>query len=230
MGGMLLAIASALWLGILTSLSPCPLATNIVAISYVGQRAGKTAHVLMTGLLYALGRMLAYAALGALVVGSVLAAHRASHFVQTYMPRFLGPVLILAGMVLLGLIELKGPNTRMGERLQARVQAWGMWGGALLGVLFALSFCPVSAVLFFGSLIPLAASQSSSIVVPCAYGLGTALPVLVLAVPIAVAKTHVGKMYNRLKQVELWARRATGVIFIGVGIYYCLAYIFGVLS
>ena len=112
--------------------------------------------------------------------------------------------------------------------MQGRAERYGIWGAALLGLLFALSFCPVSAALFFGSLIPLAVDHQSSIVMPTVYGVGTALPVIVFAFVIAVSTRMVGVMFNKLKIIEKWARRITGVVFIAVGIYYTLIYIFGI--
>lgn len=224
----LLGGSTALWLGILTSISPCPLATNIVAVSFVGRRVGSPPKVVLTGLLYTLGRALTYLLLGVLLVSSLLSAPYVSHILQKYMNKALGPILIVVGMVLLELIwfNLSGPG--IGESTQKRVEAWGIWGALLLGIVFALSFCPVSAALFFGSLIPLSVQRESSVLLPSLYGVGTGLPVLVFATLIALGARSVGKAFHRLVPMELWARRITGGIFILVGIYFCLAHIFGV--
>lgn len=228
MAELLVGVASALWLGILTSISPCPLATNIAAVSFVGKRVATSYSVFFSGLLYTLGRALTYLALGALLVTSLLSAPEVSHVLQKYMNKLLGPILILVGMFLLELIQLQWSGTGIGKKTQKKVEAWGIWGAFLLGVVFALSFCPVSAALFFGSLIPVALKYGSGVVIPAVYGIGTGLPVMVFAVLLALGARSVGQTYNRLVLFELWARRITGVIFIGVGIYYCLAYIFGI--
>jgi cytochrome c-type biogenesis protein len=220
---------AALYLGLLTSISPCPLATNIAAISYIGRRVGNTRQIFLTGLLYTLGRTLAYLALGVLLVASVLAIPQVSMFLGKYMPLVLGPLLILVGMFLLELIHVSFSGSGVGEKMQKRVDAWGIWGALLLGIVFALSFCPVSAALFFGSLIPLSIKVNSSVALPSVYGVGTALPVLVFAVLIAVSAQSVGKAFDKLSQIEWWARRITGAVFILVGIWYCLKYIFEVL-
>jgi len=225
----MLGTASAVWLGILTSISPCPLATNIAAISYIGRRVGSSREVFLTGLLYAVGRTLAYVVLAVLLVASVLSVPQVSMFLQKNMVQVLGPLLILVGMLLLELIEVNLGGSGMSERLQKRVETLGIWGALLLGMVFALTFCPVSAALFFGSLIPLAVKIRSSITLPSIYGLGTALPVLVFAVLIALSAHSVGKAFNRLSQVEWWARRITGVVFVLIGIYYCLKHIFEVI-
>lgn len=224
---LLLGSLSALWLGILTALSPCPMATNIAAISFVGRRVGSSRRVLLAGLLYTLGRTLAYTVLGALVVASVLSKHAASEFVQGFMNQVLGPVLIIAGMFLVEFITISFSGGGVSERLKERVERWGVWGAALLGVVFALSFCPVSAALFFTSLVALSAKTGSVFLVPALFGLGTALPVVVFSIVIAVSAKAVGGAFKRVSQFEWWARRATGVVFILVGIYYSLVYIWG---
>ena len=228
MAGWLLAAVSALWLGILTSISPCPLATNVVAISYVGRRVGNPRQVFLAGLLYTLGRSLTYLVLGVLLVGSLLSAPSISQVLQKHIGKILGPVLILAGMFLLELLRVNVPGRRIGEKMQRQAEAWGVWGAGALGILFALSFCPVSAALFFGSLIPLAIENESSLLLPSLYGVGTGLPVFAVAALIALGTHKVGKVLNQLALVERWARRVTGVVFIVVGIYYCLTYIFGI--
>jgi cytochrome c-type biogenesis protein len=230
MGEWMLAGASALWLGILTSISPCPLATNVAAISFVGRRVGNPRRVFMAGFLYTLGRSLAYVILGVLLVGSLLSVPHVSYALQKYMNKILGPILILVGMFLLELLQVNLPGFSVGEGMQVRVEAWGVWGASALGVIFALSFCPVSAALFFGSLLPLALKAESGVLLPSLYGAGTALPVFIFAVLIALGTRAVSKTLDKLALVEQWARRITGIVFIGVGIYYCLVYIFGVLA
>lgn len=227
---LLPAAATALWLGVLTSISPCPLATNVAAVSYIGRRLGSPRRVLLTGLLYALGRTLVYLILGTLLVAGALSVPGTSHALQKYMNRVLGPVLILAGMFLLELLRLGGSGgPALSERMQNRFADWGVWGGGLLGVAFALSFCPLSAALFFLSLVPLAIRHESVLLLPALYGAGTGLPVVVFAVLIALGAKRVGEAYNKIVPFERWARRVTGGVFILVGIYYSLGYIFGVL-
>jgi len=225
----LLGALSALWLGILTSISPCPLATNIAAVSFIGRRVGRTRVVFLTGLLYMLGRMLTYVVLGILLVTSVLSIPQVSHILQKYMNKVLGPILIFVGMILLELIRVNISGSGLSEKMQKRVEAGGIWGAGLLGIVFALSFCPISAALFFGSLIPLSVKCGSGFTLPALYGLGTGLPVFLFAVLIAFGAQSVAKAFNKLTQIELWVRRATGGVFILIGIYYCLVYIFDVL-
>lgn len=227
--GLLLGIASAAWLGILTSISPCPLAANIAAISFIGRRIGSPRASMATGLLYALGRTLVYVVLGMLLVSSLLSAAQVSHLLQKYVNKLLGPLLILVGMVLVGLLQFKTRGSRLGESVGRRVETWGIWGGLALGVVFALSFCPGSAALFFGSLVPLAVKSESRFLLPTVYGVGTALPVVAFAILIALSTRAVGKAFDRITLFERWARRATGVLFLGIGFYFSLTYIFRVL-
>ncbi|MDZ4199038.1 MAG: aromatic aminobenezylarsenical efflux permease ArsG family transporter [Kiritimatiellia bacterium] len=221
-----LALGSALWFGILTSISPCPLATNIAAISFVARHTGRLHSVLLAGLLYAFGRTLAYLGLGALVMGGLLASGQVALFLQRYLNQLLGPALILVGMLLLGLLQPTGSVHLVGSGIQHRAEKGGWMWPILLGILFALSFCPVSAGLFFGVLIPLSVANESAFVLPLIYGVGTAAPVIVFALLIAFASQKLGKAFDRLAQIERWVRRMTGLVFILAGIYYSLLYVY----
>lgn len=227
MDSYFVALGSALWLGILTSISPCPLATNIAAISYIGKRVNSPGTVLLSGLLYTLGRMLSYVILGVLVVASILSIPDVAMFLQRNMNKALGPILFVAGLLLLGLFNLRLPGFGAGEKTSGIVEKWGVWGAGALGFLFALSFCPISAALFFGSLIPLALDHQSSVMMPTVYGIGTALPVAALAILIALGAKWMGTVFNKISTFEKWARKITAVAFILVGIYYSLIYILG---
>ena len=223
-----LAVGSALWLGILTSISPCPLASNIAAISFIGRRVGHTRQVLLSGLLYTLGRTVTYMLLAAIILTGLLAADGMARFLQRYMNQILGPVLILVGMVLLGMLGFSLSLNLAGRGVQERASKGGWWWSGVLGILFALSFCPVSAGLFFGALIALSAASSSRILLPSLFGMGTAVPVIGFAFLIAFGSQYVGRAFNRLTQIEKWVRTITGVVFILAGLYYCLTYIYGV--
>ncbi len=219
-------VGLALWLGILTAISPCPLATNIAAISFIGRQVGSRKAVLGSGVLYALGRPVAYVVLGAAIAAGLMATDEMSRFFQKYLNEILGPVLILLGMVLLGLVGEGLSLSLNGAALQERVAKDGVWWSLPLGVLFALSFCPVSAGLFFAGLIPLSVKHGSTLLLPALYGAGTALPVLVFAFIIAFAAEYVGKAFNRLSQLERWVRIATGLVFVLAGLYYCLTHVY----
>lgn len=226
---LVLAIGSACWLGLLTSISPCPLAANIAAISYTSRKVSSVARVLGAGLLYTLGRTVAYVALGALLVQGAMAAPALSHFLQKYMNLFLGPLLILVGMVLLDLLRFKpGVGTGVGAALQARIENAGVWGAFVLGVILALTLCPVSAAIFFGSLLPIAIDFESGFLLPAVYGAATGVPVLVFALLLAFCTNKVARAYDRLAKFEFWAQRVTGILFLIIGIFMTLTLSLGV--
>lgn len=216
---------SALWLGVLTSISPCPLATNIAAISYIGKGVGNIPTVLLSGVLYTLGRALTYIVVGMVVVFGLLSVPEVSMFLQKYMSKILGPLLVLVGLFLLEFIRFGAGGWGISGGMQEKVRARGVWGAGLLGIMFALSLCPVSAALFFGSLIPLAIRQESTLVLPSLYGIGTGLPVLFFAVLLAFGARTIGTAFRILSRIELWARRLTGVVFLLVGLYLVLKHI-----
>ena len=227
MENYLIALGSAVWLGILTSISPCPLATNIAAMTYIGKRVDSPVMVLMSGLMYTVGRMITYIGLGVLVVASVLSIPEVAMFLQENMNKFLGPILIAVGILLLDLFKIRFSGGGVSDKMTGRIEGWGIWGAGALGLLFALTLCPISAALFFGSLIPLAIEHQSSVVMPTVYGLGTALPVVVFAIVIAMGAKYIGTIFDKISVFEKWARKLTAVAFILVGIYYCLIYLIG---
>lgn len=220
------AAGTALWLGVLTSVSPCPLASNIAAISYIGKGIAQPRRVLAAGLLYTLGRVLTYSLLGWLIVTSLATVVGLSNNLQRVMNQLLGPVLILAGMFMLELIRWNIGSLNLTAGLQERAGRWGLGGAMALGALFALSFCPVSAALFFGSLIPLATTSGSSVVMPMLYGVGTGVPVLAFAIVFGFGAHALSRTFQRITRLEVWARRVTGVVFLLVGLYYTLNYVF----
>ena len=225
MPAWLLAAGSALWFGILTSISPCPLATNITAMSFVSRRVGSPRRVLLAGVLYTVGRSLTYMTVGSLLVWSLLSAPRVSLVLQRTMNRALGPILIVVGVFLLGILPLRWPSSGLAQRAGERIARWGPAGALLLGILFALTFCPVSAALFFGSLLPLAIEQHSPLLLPALFGIGTGIPVLGFALAIALGAQSLGRVFGKLTKIERWVRWLTGGVFIGVGIYLILLHL-----
>lgn len=217
----------ALWLGVLTAISPCPLATNIAAISFIGRQVGHKNHVIGSGLLYSLGRTLAYVILGIVITAGMLGSADASRFLQKYINEALGPILIVLGLVILGWIGSDFSLHLGAENLQEKAKTGGLIWAVPIGFLFALSFCPVSAGLFFGGLLPLALKQQSSVMLPVVYGIGTSLPVVIFAFLMAFGSAYVGKAFNKLTHIEIWIRRLAGIVFILAGIYYCLTHIYG---
>lgn len=227
MDAVIVDVGAALWLGILTSLSPCPLATNIAAISYVGRKVNQTRLVLWAGLIYTLGRALAYVAVALVVTRSLQLIPGVSMFLQKYMNLAIGPLLVVVGVVLSGLFSFSIGGGGVSSSLQARVDKMGIWGAGLLGLIFALAFCPVSAGLFFGALLPLAL-RGNAACMSSLYGIGTALPVIGFSLIIAFAANRLGTAFQRLTTIEKWFRKATAVVMLVVGVYLIVRHNFGV--
>lgn len=221
-----LFLATAVWLGILTSVSPCPLASNIAAVSFISRRITQRNTVLLSGIVYTLGRSLTYSILGVLIVKTLIDVPILSDFLQRYVNKILGIVLILVGMILLDLLRVSLPMPSVSENVAKKLAEKGISGPLFLGVFFALAFCPVSAALFFGGLIPIAVKAQSGIGLPLIYGIGTGLPVLLFAFLVAAGAGYINNLYYRITRIEFYTKKVTGIIFILVGIYYALAYIF----
>lgn len=219
------ALAAALWLGLLTAISPCPLATNIAAIGYVARfsHGGGRARTWLPGVLYALGRALAYTVVGGVITWGLLSAPVLSSFLQEHMNQLLGPLVVLVGMALLGMLPgLPSFGKGGGGGLNEKLMSFGLVGCVLMGFLFALTFCPVSAALFFGSLLPLAVKEQSAWLVPALFGIGSAAPVLVFALALAISRESAGRAIKKLQNAQRWISPATGWLLVGVGVWMCL--------
>jgi len=220
-----LNLGTALWLGLLTSISPCPMATNIAALSFLSKEVSSPSKVALNGLLYAIGRALAYLLISLLIAGSLVSMFETAHFLQSEMNQILGPVLIVASLFVLRLVRFPGLELGLTQKLGPRVAAIRGLGPLLLGLLFALAFCPVSAGLFFGSLIPLSVGSASVVLLPTFFGIGTAIPVLGFSVLFAAGTKSIASFFGKLSVLEKWARYATGLVFLAVGIYLCNQYL-----
>jgi len=220
-----IGFASALWLGILTSISPCPLASNVAAISFLSKKIAHPALVFISGLAYTLGRMVSYAVLGWIIISFLLSVPQVAQFLQKYMGKALGPFLILTGLILLEIITIRLPGVSLSQKHHNNLAESGAPGAFLLGFIFALAFCPISAALFFGSLIPLAINSKSGIILPFIYGIGTGLPVLVFVVAIALGVASLSHWFHKITRLEYYTRKITGAVFILVGLYYTGIYI-----
>ncbi|MCK5833178.1 sulfite exporter TauE/SafE family protein [bacterium] len=221
---LLLAALSAFWLGILTSISPCPLTANIAAISYIGGRIDKPSKVLLGGLLYTLGRIIVYLGLGIAIVYGATSIPGLSFKLQSIMEPVLGPLFIVVGLLLLGLFTFNIGGKGMSDKMRVRIDKMGIWGAIPLGIILGLAFCPVSAALFFGSLIPLAIERGDPIILPSLYGLGTGAPVIVFAFLFAFAAHRVAAAYKKITSAEIWIRRITGAILMLLGLYLTAKY------
>ncbi|MBK5092532.1 MAG: sulfite exporter TauE/SafE family protein [Actinobacteria bacterium] len=215
-------VLAAFILGLLTAISPCPLATNIAALSYVSKKLDNRKYTVLASVLYTAGRMLAYSIIGALLILIGLSASRVSLFFQDYADKILGPLLIFFGLVMLDVLKFSLFKGRITAAIQERIGDWGLVSSFLLGILFALAFCPYSAILFFGMLVPIALASTGGIGFPAIYGFGTGLPVILFAVALSLGVSELGKHILRIQKFEKYFRWFAGVVFIGVGVYYLM--------
>ena len=219
-------VLSALFLGLLTAISPCPMATNIAAIAYVSRRVTERRYAVITGTLYTLGRMFSYSILGILIIVAGLEIPGVASFFQDFGEQILGPLLIVVGLIMLNIGRLSfGPGSGKLSSIGEKVADWGMIGGFPLGALFALAFCPYSAVLFFGVLIPLALKSTGGVALPAVFAIGTGLPVLVFGTLLSAGVAKISTLLNAVTRAEKVMRVIVSVIFIGVGIYYVVLWI-----
>jgi cytochrome c-type biogenesis protein len=212
---------SALALGLMTAISPCPLATNITAIGFISKDIENRHKVFINGLLYTLGRAISYSSI-AVIIFLGADQFKFSGFFQKYGEKFLGPLLILIGLFMLDVVKIKFPGL---DKLTSRMEkknTWNYLDAVLLGVIFALAFCPYSGVLYFGMLVPLTVSSASGLYLPVVFALATGIPVIIFAWVLAYAVSGIGSVYHKVKTFETWFRRLISIIFIVVGIYYII--------
>ena len=214
-------LVSAFILGIMTAISPCPLATNITATAFISRNIGNKSHVFYQGLLYTLGRVISYTSLGIIIYfGS--STLEISTFFQRYGEYVLGPLLILISLFMLNLIPLKFSFVSgLQKRFENKKQI-SLLNALLLGIVFALAFCPLSGVFYFGMLIPMTISSANGLYLPIIFAIATALPVIIIAYLLAFTVSGIGSFYNKIKSFEIWFRRVVAIIFAIVGIYYTL--------
>ena len=206
-------------LGLMTAISPCPLATNITAVGFISKDIENRKRVFINGLLYTLGRAISYTAI-ALIIYLGADQFKFSGFFQRYGEKILGPLLIIIGLFMLGVIKIKFPGmSGLTSKMETKTK-WGYFDTIILGMVFALAFCPYSGVLYFGILIPMTIGSVSGLYLPIVFALATGIPVIIFAWVLAFAVSGIGNVYNKVKIFELWFRRIISVLFIAVGIYY----------
>jgi len=212
---------TALLLGLMTAISPCPLATNITAIGFISKDIENRNRVFLNGLFYTLGRAITYTGL-ALIIFLGVDQLKFSGFFQRYGEKFIGPLLLIIGLLMLDVIKIKFPGfSRLSSGMQNKKQ-WSYKDAVLLGLVFALAFCPYSGVLYFGMLVPMTVTSASGLYLPLVFAIATGIPVIIIAWLLAYTVSGVGNVYNKMKTFELWFRRIIAVLFIAVGIYYII--------
>jgi cytochrome c-type biogenesis protein len=217
------AFLTAFILGLMTAISPCPLATNISAIGFISKDLVDRRKVFLNGLVYTLGRVISYTGLAVIIYLGASKMDVAKIF-QGWGEKLLGPLLIIIGLIMLDVIKIKFPGfSKLSEKIGEKSRG-SYWSTLLLGMVFALAFCPYSGVLYFVMLIPISIASPSGLYLPAVFAIATGLPVIIFAWLLAYAVGNVGKLYNRIKIFELWFRRVVAVLFIGTGIYYIIIF------
>lgn len=224
-GNSTVPVVTAFLLGLMTAISPCPLATNITAIGFISKDVENKRKVFFNGLVYTIGRALSYTLL-AIIIFVGADQFKVSGLFQQYGEKFIGPLLILIGLLMLDILKIKLPGI---SGLTDRFKQKGVnnyWDVLLMGIIFALAFCPYSGVLYFGMLIPMTIGSASGLYLPIVFAIATGIPVIIFAWFLAYTVSGVGKFYNRIKNFEVWFRRVISVVFIGVGVYYTIVIYF----
>ena len=212
---------SAIVLGLMTAISPCPLATNIMAVGFISKDIKDRNKVFVNGLLYTLGRAISYTAI-ALVIYLGADQFKFSGVFQIYGEKLLGPLLIIIGLFMLDVIKIKFPGlSGLTSKMEAKTK-WSYADAILLGMIFALAFCPYSGVLYFGMLIPMTITTASGLYLPIVFALATGIPVIVFAWILAYTISGIGSAYNKVRAFEIWFRRFIAVLFIVIGLYYII--------
>ena len=215
-------ILAAILLGLMASVGPCTMATNIASIAYISRRITDRKYAIIASLLYSLGRMISYTLIGLLIIAIGLETPAIRNFLESMGIYVLGPLLILAGLLMLVIDRFSfGGGGRLAA-LGNKVSDWGLIGALLMGIIFAFAFCPYSAVLFFAVLIPVALTTTGGIFLPPLFAIGTGLPVIFFGVLIAAGVTAASKWINNLGKAEKILRIIMAIVFIGVGIYYLI--------
>ncbi|MBO7225483.1 MAG: sulfite exporter TauE/SafE family protein [Bacteroidales bacterium] len=217
-------ILTAFILGLLTALSPCPLATNIASVAYIVRDVEKKRTMFINGLLYVLGRTLSYTLLGIvliLILKSGTSLFGVQRFIATYGEKILGPALLLIGLFMLFGKNLNLPSFCVSNK-NTNLSCKGGFGALLLGILFALAFCPTSCVFYFGMLIPISATIAMGYFLPIVFAIATGLPVLFVAWILAFSTNKIGEVYGKMQLMQKWLNIVVGVIFVLIGIYYCI--------
>lgn len=210
----------------MTAISPCPLATNITAIGFISKDIENRKRIFFNGLWYTLGRTFSYTAIGVILFFGASTFQIARLF-QSNGEKFLGPLLILVGILMFDFIKIRFPGLGgLTSKMEKKEKKNNWWSAFLLGVVFALAFCPYSGVLYFGMLIPMTISSASGLFLPPVFAIATGLPVIIVAYLLAFSISSLGGFYNKVKVFEKWFRRVVAVIFILVGFYYVYMFYF----
>lgn len=217
-------VLSAFVLGLMTAISPCPLATNITATAFISKNIASKKKVFISGILYSLGRAFTYTTIGLILFFGANKFHIARFFNQNG-EKYLGPLLIIIGLIMLNVIRLNFFNKmNFSDKLSEKFKDKGLLGSFLIGAVFALAFCPYSGALYFGMLIPMTISSIDGLYLPLIFAFGTGLPVLLFTYLLAFTASSISAFYNKITKIEKVMRYVAGVVFILTGVYYVLIF------
>ena len=215
-------LLTAFLLGLMTAISPCPLATNITATAYLSKDIGDKRRVMFNGVFYTLGRMFTYTALG-LIFYFGASQFQVAKLLQNVGGMWLGIALVIIGIFILDIIKIKVPGmNKLTSKIENKKGKKTYLDAFLLGLLFALAFCPYSGVLYFGGLIPMTIASPSGLLLPPVFAIATGLPVIIIAWLLAYSVSNVGKFYNKMSVFQKWFKWIVAAVFIIVGIYYII--------
>lgn len=214
-------LIAAFFIGLMTAISPCPLATNITAIAYTSKKIGNSKQTVLVGIVYTIGRMVVYIGIAAIIVWIGISTFSISMALQKYGKLLLGPLLLIFGILMLNIFNISiGKSSERITKFKDYLSEKGLIGSLLLGMLFALAFCPISGVFYFGMLIPLALQNSDPILIPSIFAIATGLPVIIFSLILVFSVSKIGEVLRKVQIFEQWMRKAVAVIFIIVGVYY----------
>jgi len=216
--GLGVPMVSALLFGLLGATSPCQLTTGASALAYVARVAGDRRALAANALAYLLGKALVYTVVGVAVILAGQQLAQLSIPVIIVARKVLGPLMILLGLFLLGLVPLRfSPGHGLAAWLEARAGA-SAGGAFLLGAAFAFAFCPTLFLLFFGLTIPLALGSPLGVAYPGVFALGTTLPLLGLAALLAVGRGASKRYLSTTRRFARWLRPAAAVVLVLAGL------------
>lgn len=219
-------ILSAFLLGILTAISPCPLATNITAIGFISKDISNRHRIFWNGILYTLGRTIAYSGLGFIIIPILregASIYTIQKMISSYGELLIAPALILIGLFMLFSSKINLPKfgfNGSGDTLSSK----GAWGAMLLGLLFALAFCPTSGLFYFGMLMPMSAAEGGGYLLPIVYAIATGLPVIIVAWILAYSVSSMGRFYKNIQTIQKWSNWVIGILFVAIGVYFAITY------
>lgn len=223
---------TALLLGLLTSVSPCTFTTNVMVLAFIGREVDGGRHSFVNGLVYTLGRIVTYSVLGIaciFILRQGASTFNIQSFVSQYGGYVLAPTLILYGLFLLfgDKLSLKKFGFRATDRSK---QLTGTLGAFVLGLLFALAFCPISGVFYFGMLLPMSAVETDGYLFPTLFGIGSSIIVIIIAWIISFSMSRLGKFVGRVTVFQKRANLVVGIAFLLGGAYYFCVYYLGILT